>query len=111
LFAGRLAINADLFSLMKNRIQINSVTLEDFKANVRRSPDGTFNFDYIISAFAGDTTAVEDTTGGWDFALYDVNLHRLNISLLDSLEGNYITVNMGTLEIETDEFNLNESII
>lgn len=112
LFAGRLSVNTDLWSLTQNRIELNSVELEDFTTNVHRSADSVFNFDYIVKAFASDTTQQTDTTAaGWDFELHDVDLHRINISYQDSVEGNSLALQLGTLDVEVDEFDLRQSVI
>ena len=53
LYAGRLDVRFNPFGLLKNKLQFKSVYLEDFTANVyRENPDTTFNFQFIIDAFA-----------------------------------------------------------
>lgn len=53
LYAGRLDVRFNPFGLLKNKLQFNSIYLEDFTANVyRENPDTTFNFQFIIDAFA-----------------------------------------------------------
>ncbi len=53
LYAGRLDVRFNPFGLLKNKLQFNSIYLEDFTANVyRENPDATFNFQFIIDAFA-----------------------------------------------------------
>lgn len=112
LYAGKLSVDTDLFALVRNRIQLNAVELQDFTSNIHRSADSVFNFDYIIEAFAGDTTAQPDTTqSSWDFALHDIDLHDINLSYQDSLEGNSIALELGNLAIRIDEFDLNHSLI
>lgn len=112
LYAGRLAVNTDLFALVNNRIQLNSVELKNLTANIERSSDSVFNFDYIIEAFTSDTTQQSDTTSaGWDFSLHNMDLQGINLSYQDSLEGTYIDLQLGTLDVEVDEFDLAESTI
>ena len=56
LYAGRLGIDTDLWSLTDNTIELNRVELENFTSRIKRSEqDSAFNFDYIIKAFATDT--------------------------------------------------------
>lgn len=58
----RLYVDLDMYSLIKGDIGINKVELEDVKANISRVlPDTAFNFQFIVDAFAGDTTAVDTT--------------------------------------------------
>ena len=50
LYAARLDVKFNPFGLLKNKLQFNSVLLEDFTANVyREDPDTTFNFQFIIN--------------------------------------------------------------
>src|SRR5690554_6536521 len=57
LYAGRLDVKFNPFGLLRNKLQFNSVLLEDFTANVyRENPDTTFNFQFIIDAFASEDT-------------------------------------------------------
>lgn len=55
LYAGNIDVKFNPFGLLKNKLQFYSTTIEDFTANVyRESPDTTFNFQFIIDAFASD---------------------------------------------------------
>ncbi len=57
LYAGRIDVRFNPFGLLKNKLQFNSVYLENFTANVyRENPDTTFNFQFIIDAFASKDT-------------------------------------------------------
>ena len=53
LLAGKkLAVDISLFQLFNNKIEINSVDLQDITATISRDENETFNFDYIVKAFA-----------------------------------------------------------
>lgn len=45
-------VGLNMWQLMKSKADITSIDLEGVRANVVRNPKGTFNFDYIIDAFA-----------------------------------------------------------
>lgn len=115
LYAGRLAIDTDLWGLTRRRIQLNDVSLDSLRGVVSRSArDSAFNFDYIIEAF-NDSTAEEspDTTASkpWSFSVGDVSLDHARVAFNDSLEGNDVSLAIGSLAITTDEFDLNRSVI
>jgi translocation and assembly module TamB len=114
LYAGELSINTDLWGLTQHRIELNDVTLDNLHGFVSRSAeDSAFNFDYIIQAFT-DSTAQEnpDTTAQpWDFSIGDVTLRHARVVFNDSLEGNDIAFKVGSLEINTEEFDLRRSVI
>ena len=108
LYAGRLGIDTDLWALTDNTIELNRVELDDFTGHIKRSEqDSAFNFDYILKAFATDSTQVDTTaTKPWNFALGDVVLSNLRFSLDDSLSGNHVKLCLGELEVSSEEFDL-----
>ncbi|HTN68275.1 MAG TPA: hypothetical protein VLZ33_02305 [Dysgonamonadaceae bacterium] len=64
LFARKIDVQFNPFGLLKNKLQFYSATLEDFTANVyRENPDTTFNFQFIIDAFASDDPKPKDPDG------------------------------------------------
>lgn len=113
LYAGRLGIDTDLWSLTDNTIELNRVELENFTSRIKRSEqDSAFNFDYIIKAFATDTVQTDTAaTKPWNFALGDIALSNLRFYLDDSLSGNHVKLRLGDLEVNTEEFDLTNSRI
>lgn len=115
LFVGRLTVDTDLWGLTKNRIELNSVCLENSRASVTRAKnDSSFNFTYIIDAFATDSTAVaepKDTTAtAWQFILDEVTIKQTRLSFHDALIGMNADASIGELEVDMNEFDLNKSI-
>jgi translocation and assembly module TamB len=114
LYAGEIAINTDLWGLLHHRIQLNDVSLEKITANISRSKqDSAFNFDYIIKAFAGDSIATpKDTTAivAWKFLLYDAEISKAHLVYDDLYSGNSVKFDIGTLEVDMDEMDLDSSI-
>jgi translocation and assembly module TamB len=109
LFAGKLSVDTDLWALTRNEIQLNKVTLENTTASVLRSEgDSAFNFSYILTAFAGDSTAVPDTLEqkGWDFSLKSLALENIKGRYHDRLTGNNLDVNLGNFEVDFSTFDL-----
>ncbi len=112
LYAGRLSVDTDLFALLDKRIELNTVSIDDLKASINRTGDSVFNFDYIIKAFSDSTAPPPDTTKkAWQFALVDVELSKINVSYVDALMGNDLQLKLETLEINMDEFDLEQSRI
>lgn len=61
LYAGKLDAKFNPYGLLKNKLQIYSVNLEDFTANVyKENQDTTFNFQFLIDAFASDEPKPKD---------------------------------------------------
>ena len=112
LYAGELSINTDLWQLTNQSIQLNDIELSDFKGSIYRTrADSSFNFDYIIKAFSGDTTVVADKTQApWKFSIGNLNLENIALSYHDALEQNDVELTLGSLVISMDEFDLEKSI-
>jgi translocation and assembly module TamB len=113
LYAGRLGIDTDLWALTKNKIELSDIELEDFTAHVSRpANDSAFNFDYILKAFADTTATKPDTVSKpWEFAIGDILLEDLNVSLDDKFSGNHVRLRLSKFEILMDEFDLANSSI
>lgn len=109
-FVGELAIDTDLWGLLQNRIRLNTVALENSTVRLNRTErDSTFNFDYIVKAFA-DTSDVDTTKAGWEFSVGTVELAKILFTLRDNFQGNDIDLNLGDLELSMKEFNLSKSV-
>lgn len=111
LYAGKLAINTDLWALTRNEIQLNNIQLENTVAFVdREQRDSTFNFTYILDAFA-DTTTVADTVNQteWEFSLHALTLENIRLRFDDRLTGNLAELSLGEFELEMNEFDLNNN--
>lgn len=61
LYAGRLDVKFNPFGLLRNKLQFYTINLEDFTANLyKENPDTTFNFQFIIDAFASEDTITKE---------------------------------------------------
>jgi len=55
LIAGdKLKVDISLFKLLSHKVEVNEINLEGITSNITRGADSTFNFDYIMKAFAGE---------------------------------------------------------
>lgn len=109
LYVGELKIDTDLWALTRNEIQLNNIALENTVANIRRAEnDSAYNFNYIMDAFAGDSTAVPDTLEqkGWTFSLETIALENIKANYNDYFTGNHADVLVGEFDLSMDEFNL-----
>jgi TamB, inner membrane protein subunit of TAM complex len=108
LFAGeKLAVDISLFKLLSNEVEINSIDLEGITANISRSKDSVFNFDYIIKAF--DSGQPKDTTGEpMKFSIRKVNLDRVKVSYNDDVTKKYLTAGITHLDTKATTFDLDK---
>ena len=108
LYAGRLAIDTDLWALTKNTIELNDVSLSQSMAFIKRSAkDSTFNFDYIARAFAGAPAQTRDTSAApWKFNIGNVDLQDIYAVYIDSLSGNDARIQLSSLQVDVNSLDL-----
>ena len=114
IYAGELAVNTNLWKLTNRTIELSQIELSDFNGNITRTEnDSAFNFSYIIDAFTGDTTsAPADTTQApWAFSIGEISLERIRVRFNDGLMGNDLKLQLGTLDLELEEFDLENSTV
>ena len=109
LFAGSLKARVAMSALMDQRILVSSVALSDARIHVRQTADSSFNFSYIIEAFAGADTlpkpVPEDTTGGWGFSIETIALENVHGDLDLRPSHLMMALRLGNLDLDLDEFD------
>lgn len=76
LYADKLAARVNIMNLLNNQLSIEAIRLHNFTAKVyRETPDTTFNFQFIIDAFAPtDTIKKEPTKDPLKISINDIKL-------------------------------------
>lgn len=110
LLAGnRLEVDVDLFKLVSSELEINSVSLENVKANISRNKQGIFNFDYIIKAFESKEPKVEDPNAKpFKISVVKVNLDQVKFNFKDDFAKNDIRVNLTHFDTKFKKFDLDQ---
>lgn len=105
LFARKMDVGLNIPKLLKSTADLTSIDLEGVKANVVRNPDGTFNFDYIIDAFA---TKDEEETPSKPFiiSLDKINLKDIKVSFIDQQSKNDIELYFKSFDTRVKTFDL-----
>jgi len=96
LLAGKLLkVNLNMWKLLHSEIAINEVKLEGITAKIRRElTDTTYNFQFIVDAFAGSpsaTTSKKDTSA-LKISLDNLQLTKVRLVYKDIVTGNDIEV-------------------
>ena len=106
LLAGeKLAVDISLLKLLRNQLEINAVELEGITANVVRTKDSIYNFDYIIEAFASDKP--KDTTATpMEISVDRIQLKKLAIRYSDAITKNNVRFRLNEFETRFKTFNL-----
>ncbi|MEN2487925.1 translocation/assembly module TamB domain-containing protein [Flavobacterium sp. B11] len=110
LLAGkRLEVDVDLFKLVSSELEINSVSLENVKANISRDKNGIFNFDYILKAFESKEPEVEDPNAKpFKISVVKVNLDQVKFNFKDDFSKNDIKVNLTHFDTKFKKFDLDK---
>jgi len=108
----RLDIDMDMLALLKGKLSVNSILLEGVNAHVYRNiPDTTFNYNFIIEAFASnDTTTVvepKDTTSKpMELDIVKVNLKNIRLKYDDATGGTFFSMNLGNLMLRPKKLDV-----
>lgn len=104
---GTIKARLALFKLFKNELEINDLVVENLTAKIKRVlPDTTFNFQFIVDAFAAPTTTVDTTTTApMKMALDKLRFQNIVFQLNDDVTGNNMRVRIGGAEARMDSIN------
>ena len=112
LYAEKLAVDISLFKLLKNTVEVNNIELKNVRANVKRiSPDTTFNFSFLVDAFASDQKKPEekvkkDTSSTLKFSVDKVSFEDIGLSYRDDVAGNDVKLYLGAFKTKIKNFDL-----
>ena len=105
LFARKLDVGLNIPKLLKNTADITSVDLQGVKANVIRNENGSFNFDYIMEAFATKDSE-QSPSKPFIISLDKINLKDIRISFIDQQSRNDINLYFKSFDTRVKTFDL-----
>ncbi|MDT3402460.1 hypothetical protein QE417_001532 [Mucilaginibacter terrae] len=112
LIAGdELKVDISMMKLLQSQVEVNEINLQGITAKVSRGADSTFNFDYILKAFAGEAKKEpkpEDTTSTLKISLDKIILDRINIAYKDVTTGNDVKFFLGHFDTRIKDFDLDK---
>nr|WP_249665344.1 translocation/assembly module TamB [Mucilaginibacter sp. Bleaf8] len=112
LIAGdKLKVDISLLKLLDSKVEVNEINLQGITAKVSRGADSTFNFDYIIRAFAGEQKKEPkptDTTSTMKFSLDKIILDRINVTYKDVITGNDVKFLLGHFDTRIKDFDMDK---
>nr|WP_255474205.1 translocation/assembly module TamB domain-containing protein [Pontibacter qinzhouensis] len=111
-YSERLGVDLKIFSLLKGEINIGTIDLQNATAKVHIRPDSSANFDFIMEAFASDTTTapVDTTATAMKLNLDVINLENIYLDFRDEAGGNLIKGRIGKFLTTMDELDLENEI-
>ena len=110
LYAERISTSVGLSALFHKRISLADVDLQGVRTTVRQYPDSSFNFTFIVDAFAGAKSAkddvITDSTGGFALDMGAIHLQRVHFDLDLQPADLSIDSRIGELRVSVDSFAL-----
>ncbi|TDG36288.1 translocation/assembly module TamB [Pedobacter changchengzhani] len=112
LYAEKLAVDINLFKLLKNTVEINNIELKTIRANVKRiNPDTTFNFSFLVDAFMSDQKKPQDkvdkdSTSALKFSIDKASFEDISINYHDDVAGNDVKLYLGEFKTKIKDFDL-----
>jgi translocation and assembly module TamB len=108
----KLKVNINMLALISSKIEVSKLELVGVNAHIyRNAPDTTFNFGYIIDAFAGKKTEeveeVKDAndTSSLTFDINKVELSDIRFRFDDYTGGSRFGLVLGKLDLKLKEFD------
>lgn len=101
----KLDVGLHMLKLINSTADITSVEMQGARANVVRKPDGKFNFDYIIDAFATNDKE-ESSSKPFIISLDKINLKDIGITFNDQQSKNDINLYFKSFDTRVKKFDL-----
>ncbi|MBB6611695.1 translocation/assembly module TamB domain-containing protein [Pontibacter sp. Tf4] len=107
-YSQRLGVDMNILGLLRGEYNISKIDLDHARLNLHIRPDSTSNFDFLLQAFATDTTATTtpaDTTA-LALSLDVINLEDVHVRFRDEAGGNFIESQVGQLTTTMEDLDL-----
>lgn len=111
LYVNSINVSANLLKLISQEVRVQRLEIERLTTRIKRgTPGAPFNFDFIVEAFAGDTTqTVADTTkSAWTIGINKIALSQIDALYTDSTTGMDARLLLGELNLNFDNFDLDK---
>jgi len=107
LYAGRLGVDLNMLALLGRRVQIKELDLRDITVNLSRTTrDSSFNFQFLIDAFAGEQKEKTSTSAPWTILVDQIKLSNTQLRLLDEIGRYELNTDIGYLQIDINSLDL-----
>lgn len=109
LYAKKFSVDLDMWQLIHSKADLTAIDLQGVKANIVRNSDGSFNFDYIIDAFASDKKEEEKDSKPFVLSLDKIDLNDINITFSDNQSRNNLAVYFNSFNTRVKKFDLEKN--
>ncbi len=103
----RLRVGTNIFKLLTGRYEIKGVELDKMDvAIVRKKGDSTFNYQFIIDAFASKSLIPKKDTTPFALALNEIHIRNSKITWIDPYNGTVLHTQIGRMDIVFDSIDI-----
>ncbi len=107
IYASKAKVNIALYYLLKSKIVVNSLALDDASLNLHSTKtDSLFNYNFLITAFSNSTkqaTTAPQTSSKWTFSIDQVSLKNIRFRYDDEYSGMNVYAGLNKAEFNIDE--------
>lgn len=109
LYARKLKVDLDILQLLNSKADLTAIDARGLKAHVVRNADGSFNFDYIVDAFAGNKNEEKKPSKPFIFSLDKINLEDIRVKFTDLQARNDLAVYFKAFNTRVQDFELEKN--
>ncbi|MFK7932188.1 MAG: hypothetical protein AB8G22_01680, partial [Saprospiraceae bacterium] len=111
-YAKRLSASIGMFSLFGQEIHLSEIALEGSRIKLQRNAtDSLYNFQFLIDAFAPDTTVVDTTTAAWGIDIDRVRIADAFLTLDDQVATYDLQTQIGELTTDIQSLDLENTAV
>src|SRR5690606_31224258 len=104
-----LKVDIGLFALLSNKVEINSIVLEETSANMKVDKDSVSNFNYIIKAF--ETPDKPESKEPLELSIDKINLNNIQFSYTDQISHIHTAIKFSEFKARLKAIDLDKQII
>ncbi len=109
LFAGKLRVDINLFKLLKQKVLVEQISLQDAVFNLKQNTtDSAFNFQFLLDAYVSDAPPKEkeEQPTEWQIGIGRVDIQNVRSNIALEPSGFYLQGAIGKFSATTKIFDL-----
>lgn len=112
LYSRQLDLEASLFALMKQKINIELLRINGLVVNLHQDHDSAYNFSPLVNAFqSSEKTSNKSDEPPWDFNIDRLKLLNIRASFERQIDSSSYFLNLGALDLSANSIDIQEGII
>lgn len=109
LYAQKLEIGLDMWQLINSKADITHINLEGINTHIVRNENGSFNFDYILNAFASDKKEEKKESKPFILSLDKIKLSDIRVQFTDLQAKNNLKLYFSQFDTRIKKFDVEQN--